>query len=180
MSSSSENENENLALSVSKEDRFVGSLSAEITLILYGDYSVPSSGQAYRTIKKVRDRIQESSCLVYRHFPTVSSPAAYRVMAAVEAAATQDKFWRMHDCLYGYQLIPDNGDLVECAYRSGLNVEQFLAEITSNLYINRIREDYLSGVQNGVTCVPTAFINGICYQGQWNVNVLLEAITTSL
>ena len=173
-------ENKNLALSVSKEDRFVGSLSAEIILILYGDYSVPSSGQAYRTIKKVLNKIKESSCLVYRHFPAVSSPAAYRVMAAVEAAATQDKFWRMHDCLYSYQLIPDNGDLVECAYRSGLNVEQFLAEMASDLYVNRIGEDYLLGVQNGVTYVPTAFINGICYQGEWSVSALLEAITTSI
>lgn len=172
-------EKRNLALSVSKEDRFVGSLSAATIIVLYGDYSVPSSGQAYRTIRKVQEQIQECLCLVYRHFPAVSSPAAYRVMAAVEAGATQDRFWQMHDCLYAYQSVPDNGDLVDCACRSGLNVEQFLAEMASNLYVNRIGEDYLRGLQNGVTCVPTAFINGICYQGEWNVNALLEAITTS-
>ena len=168
-------------LSVSQRDRFEGLLSAKVILVLYSDYSSPDCFQAYRIIKNIQHQLKDKLCLVYRHFSTsAASPLAYRATEAVEAAATQGKFWQMLDCLYAYHSLSDGGDLVCCASWIGLNVEQFLAEMSSDLYFKRIGENCVSGLQHGVSFSPTAFINDIRYQGEWNVEELMEDIAPYL
>jgi hypothetical protein len=40
----------------------------------------------------------------------------------------------------------------------------------------RVREDYLSGLESGVTGTPTLFINNVCHVGAYDADSLIEAI----
>ncbi|HZF39162.1 MAG TPA: thioredoxin domain-containing protein [Blastocatellia bacterium] len=43
-------------------------------------------------------------------------------------------------------------------------------------YLNRIREDFLSGARSGVNGTPTFFINGMRHDGPWDLVTLMTAI----
>ena len=41
----------------------------------------------------------------------------------------------------------------------------------------RVREDFISGVRSGVNGTPTFFINGIRYDGSWDAETLMDALS---
>jgi protein-disulfide isomerase len=51
--------------------------------------------------------------------------------------------------------------------------------LTTETYMDRIREDCLSGVRGGVNGTPTFFINGKRHDGPYDSDSLLAAITSA-
>jgi protein-disulfide isomerase len=82
----------------------------------------------------------------------------------------------MSDTLFDHQQRLENGYLVEYANDLGLDIPQFLKELSKQLYVDRINEDIESGIQSGVTTTPALFINGIQYTGHWNTTDLMAAM----
>jgi formate-nitrite transporter family protein len=81
-------------------DHIQGAADAAVTLVQYGDYECPYCGAAYPIIKQVQARMGERLRFVFRNFPiTTSHPHAEQAAEAGEAAATQGRFWEMHDLL---------------------------------------------------------------------------------
>jgi protein-disulfide isomerase len=159
-------------VSPSTQDRIKGVLSADVMLVMYGDYECSESANVYRLIKAL--------CFVFRHFPQVQiHPHAQRAAQAVEAAAAQGQFWQMHDILFAHQQELGNGYLVEYADRLGLDISQFLQDISKQVHVARINEDIESGLHNGVTVAPALFINGIRYSDRWNSMQLTAAIVST-
>ena len=58
----------------------------------------------------------------------------------------------------------------------GLDLTQFNHDMASHAYAQRVREDFLSGVRGGVNGTPTFYINGIRYNGSWNLETLLKTL----
>jgi protein-disulfide isomerase len=117
-------------------------------------------------------------CFIFRHFPqTQIHPQAQRAAQAAVAAAIQGQFWLMHDTLFAYQQRLENGYLIEYANNLGLDIPQFLKELSKQVHVDRINEDIESGLHSGVTAAPALFINGIRYIGRWNTTELMAAIT---
>jgi protein-disulfide isomerase len=83
----------------------------------------------------------------------------------------------MHDCLYEHQQAPDDKHLETYAALLGLDVAQFTYDISNHVYSGRDREDFLSGILSGVNGTPTFYINGIRYNGSWDLETLLETLT---
>ncbi len=106
-------------------------------------------------------------------------PYARRAAEATEAAAVQGQFWQMHDMLFTHQQALGNDYLVEYANNLGLDISQFLQDISRQVHVNRINQDIKNGLQNGVTVSPTLFINGIRYTSRWNIEHLMAAIATT-
>jgi protein-disulfide isomerase len=48
--------------------------------------------------------------------------------------------------------------------------------MSSHAHAQRIREDFLSGVRSGVNGTPTFYINGIRYNGSWDLETLLKTL----
>lgn len=166
-----------LALPVSQRDHIRGLATAPITLVQYGDYQCPNCATAHLIIQTLQQQLSEQLCFVYRHFPHDDiHPDAQHAAEAAEAANSQGKFWQMHDCLYTNQQALDNGCLVEYAIALGLDINQFLDEVTGDIHVQRIQEDLESGRASGVTALPTFFINGLRYNGRLEQNALLNAI----
>jgi protein-disulfide isomerase len=167
-----------LVIPVSEErDHIRGLREAPVTLVEYGDYECPFCGKAYYVVKELEQRAGNLMRFVFRNFPltTVHSHAEHAAEAA-EAAAAQGKFWEMHDCLYENQQSLEDEDLLECGVLAGLDIDRIAREIREGRYLNRIREDFLSGVRSGVNGTPTFFINGARHDGSWDLVTLMTAI----
>jgi protein-disulfide isomerase len=166
----------------STQDWMQGVLSARVVLVMYGDYQDRRSADVYKLIKAIKRELSASFgedylCLIFRHFPqTQIHPHAQRAAQAAEAAAAQGSFWSMHDTLFAHQQKLENGYLVEYANDLGLDMPQFLKELSKQVHVDRINEDIEGGIQSGVTTAPVLFINGSRYIGHWNTTELMAAM----
>src|ERR1700712_4011281 len=90
-----------LKVPVSADDHSMGDVDAKITLVEYGDFQCPDCGMAFPMVKKIQKHFGKELRFVYRNFPLVeihelAEPAA----EAAEVAASQGKFWEMHDAIF--------------------------------------------------------------------------------
>ncbi|MGA2583278.1 MAG: thioredoxin domain-containing protein [Tepidisphaeraceae bacterium] len=177
-----ESESPTLSMPVSdRRDHIQGPATAAVTLVEYGDYQCPYCGEAYGVLKKLMPKLGDSARLVFRNFPlTQIHPHAEHAAEAAEAANAQGKFWKMHDILYERQTALEDEDLVSYAGEIGLDVARFQAELFERKFIDRIREDFQSGVRSGVNGTPTFFINGRRHDGPFDLQTLSEAVMMAM
>jgi protein-disulfide isomerase len=169
----------------STQDHIKGVLNATVVLVMYGDYQCSQSANVYRLIKVIQRQLVVSFgenylCFIFRHFPQTQIHAhAQRAAESVEAAAVQGQFWQMHEMLFAHQQELGNGYLIEYANNLGLDISQFLQDMSKQVHIDRIHEDIKSGLQSGVTAIPALFINGTRYSDRWNIEQLMADIVTA-
>ncbi len=169
----------------STQDWMQGVLSAKVVLVMYGDYQCSKSAEVYKLIKVIKRELSTSFgedylCFIFRHFPlTQIHPHAQRAAEAAEAAAAQGQFWSMHDTLFAHQQRLENGYLVEYANDLGLDIPQFLKDLSKQVHVDRIKEDSESGLHSGVTAAPALFINNIRYTGRWKIAELMTGIVAA-
>lgn len=161
-------------------DHLRGSPDYAVTVMAYGDYQCPRSSQAYATVNDVQKSHSQQLCLVYRHFPqTPPQTTAWKAAEAAEVASEQGKFWEMHDLLYQTSKNLGDDKLVECAVEAGLDVPQFLKGLANHTCTEKVQADVESGVENGVTEVPTFFIH-LRHQGTQNLEKLLHQVMAAI
>jgi protein-disulfide isomerase len=167
-----------LTVPVSEDrDHIQGPADAPVTLVEYGDYECPYCGAAYPIVKEVQARMGERLRFVFRNFPiTTSHPHAEQAAEAAEAAASQDRFWQMHDLLYENQRRLSDQDLRAYAEELGLDVGLFEKELAEHVHAARVHEDFMSGVRSGVNGTPTFYINGARYDDSYDLETLLAAL----
>ena len=161
-------------------DHIRGSIYAPITIVEYGDYECPYTGMAYPVVKEIMRRFDEKIYFVFRNFPLRYTPHAQHAAEAAEAAATQDKFWQMHDYLFEHQKALDDYHLLEYAQKVGLNIDKFKKEMSGHIYAPLINKSLKSGIDSGVEGTPTFFINGQRYEDSWDLDTLSSFLTKSL
>jgi protein-disulfide isomerase len=158
-------------------DHTQGPADAAVTLVEYGDYECPYCGAAYPIVKEVQERMGERLLFVFRNFPiTTSHPHAEQAAEAAEAAASQEKFWEMHDLLYENQRRLRDDDLRGYAEQLGLDLESFDRDLAEHVHAARVREDFMSGVRSGVNGTPTFYINGERHDDSYELETLLTAL----
>jgi diadenylate cyclase len=162
---------------VGARDHIRGPDDAPVTLLKYGDYECPYCGEAHPLLKELQERVGEQVRFVFRHFPLDSAhPRARHAAQAAEAAASQGRFWEMHDLLYENQDELDDDDLTRYAAELGLDMGRFEHDLTNDNHAWRIEEDRLGGDRAGVRGTPTLFINGVRYTGALDLDGLLAAV----
>jgi protein-disulfide isomerase len=134
-------------------------------LVVYGDFECPYTAAAMLSI----GRLVESGAafeFVFRHFPLRSiHPHAEAAAATSEAAASQGRFWEMHDLLFGNQRHLEDADLRHDAERLGLDLSRFESDLVDPPIAARVERDVESGARSGVDGTPSLFIDGIRYRG---------------
>jgi protein-disulfide isomerase len=164
-------------MTVSKRDHVLGPAHAPITLVEYGDFECGESGAAHRLIQEAQRELGDDLRLVFRNFPLRSlHPRAQRAAEAAEAAATQGRFWEMHDLLFERQHALTDRHLRDYAAALGLDAVRFDYELAARVYAKRVRNDVSGGVKNGVERTPTFFINGVRYEGAFDLSEMLRAL----
>jgi protein-disulfide isomerase len=166
------------ALPMPDRDHIQGPADAPLKLVEYGDYECPYCGEAYPVVKEVQKRLGKRLCFGFRNFPLANShPHAERAAEAAEAAGAQGRFWEMHDMLYENQEALEDEDLARYATALGLDAQRLMSEVQAGAHLARIREDFRSGAGHDVNGTPSFFINGVRYDGEMDVEGLLEALT---
>jgi protein-disulfide isomerase len=121
-------------------------------LVEYADFECPYCAALSARLAR-RDLRQ-----VFRHFPVRSShPRAWAAACAAEAAGIQGWFWEMHDLLFADQSRLEDPHLWQRARDLGLDVERFDTDRHSDAVLDRVKQDFRSGVRAGVVTTPTVF-----------------------
>jgi protein-disulfide isomerase len=152
---------------VTSSDWTMGSSSAPVTLVEYGDFECPSCGAFYPVVKQLLAEEGPSRVFfVFRHFPLPQHANAVPAAEASEAAGLQGQFWAMHDMLYANQNdwvnLPDPTSVFTgYAAKIGINTTQFLKDMKSPDAYNKVVADLKQAEQNDLDYTPTFFINGV-------------------
>lgn len=166
-----------LTLPVGDRDHILGPSDASVTLLEYGDFECAACGAAHSILKELRERLADRVRFAFRFFPLGRMhPRAERAALAAEAAASQGRFWDMHDLLFENQAALDEDDLLRYAAALGLDMERFEEALDSEAVLARVRDDFVSGVRSGVNGTPTFFINAVRHEGSYQLPILLRAL----
>ncbi|MBC8106299.1 MAG: thioredoxin domain-containing protein [Anaerolineae bacterium] len=169
-----------LSIPVSDTDHALGSKTAPVTLVEYGDYECPDCLNAFPIVKQLQDRFGDSLRFVFRHFPRNSiHPHAGVAAQAAEAAALQGKFWEMHETLFKNQHRLGDIDFGNLALKIGAELYNFESSMTADRVVRRVDLDRSSGEASGVRGTPTFFINGRKYAGKADFESLSAAIESA-
>ena len=136
-------------------------------VIEYADFECPYCAALETRLAGLRLR------RAFRHFPVrPSHPRAWAAACAAEAAGLQDRFWEMHDALFGDQARLEDPHLWDRARDLGLDVERFDADRRSDGVLDRVQRDFRAGVRAGVVTTPTVFVDGRAFVGEAIVHLL--------
>jgi NhaA family Na+:H+ antiporter len=162
---------------VGDDDHIQGPEDALVTFVEYGDYECPHCRQARSIVNELQDSLGDQFRYVFRNFPiTTVHPNAQLAAEAAEAAGAQGKFWEMHDALFQTASPLEKEKILQIATELELDMERFQKELDENVYAERVREDFLDGARSGVNGTPTFFINGLRYDGPWDIVSLKQEI----
>ena len=83
----------------------------------------------------------------------------------------------MHALLFERPQALHTKDLIRYAGELSLvDVERFREELRNQTYSDRVRADFLAGVQNGVYHTPGLYLNGVRYDSEWDRESLLSRL----
>ena len=136
-----------------------------MTLVEYSDFQCPACATYFPVLNQLAAEYASSTRIVYRHFPLEQHKNARLAAYAAEAAATQGKFFEMHDMLFAEQtkwseLADPAPVFTSYAQTLGLNMEQFAADGASQALKDRVERDVASGKVYAVNATPTFYVNG--------------------
>ena len=170
-----------LSIPVGPGDHVLGPDDAPVTLVEYGDMECPYCRQVSPVIRELRRRLGGRVRYVFRHFPIRSSHIHAQMAAeAAEAAGAQGKFWEMQELLLEHQEALDENHILQYAMELDLDLEQFKHDLDENVYAEKVKNDFQGGVRSGVNGTPSFFINGVRYDGAWDLESLIDAIEKPL
>jgi protein-disulfide isomerase len=164
-----------LTVPVTSRDHLRGPVSAEVTLVEYGDYACARCNQARLVVKQLQAALGNRLRYVFRNFPMSQLHSNYAAEAA-EAAGAQNKFWEMHDVLYDHQSALSDKHLKVYATWVGLDMERFKEDMAYHTHAVRVREDALAAKRSGVSDTPAFFINDSRHLGPPDFEALLSGI----
>ena len=162
-------------------DHVLGTEHAPVTLIEYGDFESPACKQAASAVKQLLDQFAGRMRFTYRHFPLETlHPNALHAAEAAEAAGAQGKFWQMHDLLFENQAHLDAKHLHSFAELLQLDMTRFAAEMSEEIYLQRIREQIADAKRSHVKSEPAFFINGTIHDVSFGLHTLVTGIEAAL
>ena len=165
-----------LSQDVGPEDHVQGSASAKYTLVEYGDYQCPTCGDAAPIVKRVQKHFGSKLRFVYRSFPLEQHEFAEAAAETAEFAASEGKFWEMHDALYENQTEFEEELFPELAKQLGLKWKELDKALAEGTFTERVKRDLESGDESGVRGTPTFYINGKQHKGSFAYDDLVAGI----
>lgn len=58
----------------------------------------------------------------------------------------------------------------------GLPEDEVADEVARHVHLDRVRRDFVGGIRSGVNGTPTFFVNGVRYDGSYELPELLAAV----
>ena len=152
---------------VTSADHILGTSTAPVTLIEYGDFQCPACAAYSSMIEKLASDEGNSLRVVFRHFPLSQHQNALITAQAAEAASAQGKFWDMYKLIYDNQTSWENQSDQDirktlAGYASSLKLDMttFASDLDSAATKKVIQDELAEGQSIGIDYTPSLFING--------------------
>lgn len=174
-----------LLLGPEKDREAVGTPSAKVVIVEFGDYQCPACRLAKPVVGQIIEEYKDKVYFVFRNFPLPMHQNAVLSANAALAAGAQGKFWEMHDALYENQEewgeSPKAKDFIK-AYASdlGLDAARFEADLDAQVGKAIVEKDQDDGYKLGVNSTPTFYINGDKFAGAIDYEVFKQEIDKRL
>ncbi len=149
----------------------LGPKDAKVKLVVFSDFQCPYCERMAKFLEDLQKQNPGQVAIIYKNF--VVHPTAGVEHQAAMAAASQGKFWQMHDLLFSNRdsLVQLGGQgpdklkekLMEFAKQIGLNASQFQKDLDNNAYDEVLKANMEEGRKAGITGTPSVFVNGYFY-----------------
>lgn len=172
------------ALLIKADSHRIGSDSARVKVIEFGDYQCPACGAANPIVNKILIDYKDKIEFVFRNFAFIGNESKWAGEAA-ECSAEQGKFWEYHNYLYDHQKGENQGTfskdhLKEFAKFLNLDTQKFNSCLDSDKTSATVSRDTADGQAAGVNSTPTFFINGVKNAGVLKESEFKNLIDTEL
>lgn len=158
-------------------DHCLGSPSARLSLVEYGDFGNPHCAHVHSIVKEIVRELGDDLCYAFRNYPTAGDRSiAVRAAESAEAADMQGKYWLMHDRLFEHQSELSDQLFQRLARELPLEMSTFTRDLESGAPARRVAADREGGLSVGVEEVPTFFVNGRMYVGSYEFIPMLNAL----
>ena len=160
---------------------FKGPAAATVTLVEFSDFECPYCGAIEPTLTRIATEYKDRVKIVFRQFPLTNlHPRARKAAEASLCAFDQNKFWELHDVMFGDQKNLEIAQLKTKAQVVGLDLTKFNACLDSGSKGDAVKADQRAGFKAGVTGTPGIFINGRFFNGVQSFDILSKAIDEEL
>jgi protein-disulfide isomerase len=142
-------------------DPSLGSPSAKVTVIEYGDFGCPTcrgweqAGVSKQIVAVYGDQVH----FVWRDYPIITAQSP-KAAEAGQCAFDQGKFWQYHDLLYAKAPALAVSDLKGYAAQLGLNTTQFDQCLDLGQDKAKVDQSIREAQQYGFVGTPSFLING--------------------
>jgi protein-disulfide isomerase len=158
-----------------------GPENAPVTIVEFSDFQCPYCGGLFPTLKEVEKNYKDKVRIVYRQFPLTSiHPNAEKAAEASLCANEQDKFWLMHDAMFGDQAGLDVDGLKQKATKLSLDMTAFNTCLDGSKYAPYIQTEIAEGTRVGVNGTPSLFVNGRFLNGNQPYEAIQQLIDDEL
>jgi protein-disulfide isomerase len=137
-----------------------GPKNAPLQVVIFSDFQCPFCGRVEPTLAQMEKEYGGKVRMVWKNYPLPFHNNAEPAAEAAMAAASQGKFWEMHDVLFKNQTALDRPNLEKYAQDLGLNMAKFKADLDASKYKPQIESETKEGQAVGVNGTPAVFING--------------------
>ncbi|MFQ5620919.1 MAG: DsbA family protein [Candidatus Nanoarchaeia archaeon] len=162
---------------------YKGDKDAPVTIVEFSDFECPFCGRFYRdTLPQITEKYINTGKVrfVYRNFPLSFHPNAQKAAEAAECAEDQDKFWEMHDLLFGKGVSGGVDTFKQFAVSLGLDTSEFNNCLDSGKHASEVQKDFRDGQAAGISGTPGFVINGKLLSGAQPFAVFQQAIEDAL
>lgn len=170
-----------LAVPVSAADHIAGPEHPPVMVVEYGDFECPVCVAVEPAAKQLRELHRADMAFVFRHFPLEDvHPHALMAAEASEAAASEGKFWPMHDLLLMQSRHLTRHHLEGYAVQIGLDLARFKAELGDEIFRQRVREHQEGGRRSHLRATPTFFVNGVVQDVSGGTHELFDVVAAAI
>ena len=156
---------QNAPINLTSGSPVLGSASAPITIVEFGDYQCEACYHWYHNTRAdIIDNYIETGKvnLVFMDLPFLGRDSITAAQATY-CADDQGKYWEYHDTLYNFQEAIDNGwaskdRLVSFAFNLDMNLDEFNDCMDSSKYAKRVKANYDESQRFGAEATPTFLI----------------------
>lgn len=161
-----------------EEDYIRGPVDAPVTLVVYAAMNYTYRRQTAVAIRQTTAALGSRVRVVFRHH-AVTGPESTAALA-MEAAATQGRFWEMHDALLQSTDRIDTAHVRQLAKQIGLDVERFDERINRQEDRLWVDDDSLDLAENEPSGEPLVYLDGQRVDGPVNSMTLTMRARQSL
>ena len=161
---------------------WIGAKNPEITIVEYADYQCFQCRKMHFFLRQLIETYPNKIRLVHKHFPMDKvvnpivkedlHPGSATLSRIAIHAVEADKFWKVSDYLFHYDMKQKAIFLKQIANDTGLDLNALKSGINSQSVKNQLLKDIFSGLKLGITGTPSYLIDNNVYTARIPPDIL--------